>query len=49
MGVGFAASALSRGRFSKLSILALTCYLATFVRSEFVVGFYAALALAIAA
>ena len=47
MGVGFAASALARGRFSKLSILALTCYLATFVRSEFIMDFYAALALTI--
>ena len=47
-GVGFAASTLSSNRFTKLSVIALTCYLATFVRSEFVIGFYVAAAAATA-
>jgi len=47
-GVGFAASTRTSNRFAKLSVIALTCYVATFVRSEFVIGFYVAAAAAIA-
>jgi len=48
LGVGFTAVTAARGRFAKASLLALTCFLASFVRPEYVLAFYASLALAFA-
>src|SRR5262249_56652880 len=45
LGVGFSLCTLCPGRFAKAAILALTCFLATFVRPEYVLGFYISLAL----
>jgi len=49
LGVGFSLCTLCPERFAKAAILALTCFLATFVRPEYVVGFYLSIAIVLAA
>jgi hypothetical protein len=48
LGVGFSLCTLCRERFAKAAILALTCFLAAFVRPEYALGFYISIALVLA-
>src|SRR5262249_20735276 len=48
LGAGFALCTLCPERFAKAAILALTCFLAAFVRPEYVLGFYISMALVFA-
>jgi hypothetical protein len=48
LGAGFSLCTMCPGRFAKAAILALTCFLATFVRPEYVLGFYISIALVLA-
>jgi hypothetical protein len=48
LGVGFSLCTMCPGRFAKAAILALTCFLAAFVRPEYVLGFYISIALVLA-
>src|SRR5262249_15269211 len=48
LGVGFSLCTLCPERFAKAAILALTCFLATFVRAEYVLGFYLSIAIVLA-
>lgn len=47
LGAGLSASALLKSPFAKASVIALACFLAAFVRAEYVVSFYLAAGLAI--
>jgi hypothetical protein len=49
LGAGFSLCTLCPERFAKAAILALTCFLATFVRPEYAVGFYLSIAIVLAA
>jgi len=48
LGAGFSLCTLCPERFAKAAILALTCFLATFVRPEYVLGFYLSIAIVLA-
>jgi len=48
LGAGFSLCTLCPERFAKAAILALTCFLATFVRPEYVLAFYLAIAIVLA-
>ena len=48
LGAGFSLCTLCSERFAKAAILALTCFLATFVRPEYVLAFYLAIAIVLA-
>jgi hypothetical protein len=48
LGVGFSLCTLCPGRFAKAAVLTLTCFLATFVRPEYALGFYLSIALVLA-
>jgi len=48
LGAGFSLCTLCPGRFAKAAILALTCFVATFVRPEYVLGFYLSIAIVLA-
>jgi len=48
LGVGFSLCTLCPERFAKAAILALTCFLAAFVRAEYALGFYLSIAIVLA-
>jgi hypothetical protein len=48
LGAGFSLCTLCPERFAKAAVLALTCFLATFVRPEYVLGFYLSIAIVLA-
>jgi len=48
LGAGFSLCTLCPERFAKAAILALTCFLATFVRPEYIIGFYLSIAIVLA-
>jgi len=48
LGARFSLCTLCPERFAKAAILALTCFLATFVRPEYVLGFYLSIAIVLA-
>jgi hypothetical protein len=48
LGAGFALCTLCPERFAKAAILALTCFLAAFIRPEYALGFYLSIAIVLA-
>jgi hypothetical protein len=48
LGAGFSLCTLCPERFAKAAVLALTCFLASFVRPEYAIGFYLSIAIVLA-